>query len=52
MGAKGVSGKDEMMCLDIQSDVSISDQQLMDTRTKKNLVGDEDGESCSYSVTV
>ena len=47
MGAKGVSGKDEMMCLDIQSDVSISDQQMMDEWTKKNLVCDEYGEGCS-----
>ena len=52
MGEKGASGKEPMMCLDIQSDVSISDQQLMDARVKKNVDCDEDGEGCSYSVTV
>jgi hypothetical protein len=29
----GTSGNDEMMCLENQSDVSISDQQMMDTLT-------------------
>ena len=43
----GTSGKDDMMSLDIQSDVSISDQQMMDEWTKKNLVCDEYGEGCS-----
>ena len=51
MGVTGESGKDETMCLDIQSDVSIPDQQLMDVRTKKGDVCDEDGEGCSYSAT-
>ena len=35
MGVTGESGKDETMRLDIQSDVSIPDQQLMDARKKK-----------------
>ena len=48
----GASGKDDMMSLDIQSDVSISDQQMMDEWTKKNLVCDEYGEGCSWSATV
>ena len=51
MGATGASGKDEMMCLDIQSDVSIADQKMMDARTKKGDVCDEDGEGCSCHLT-
>ena len=31
--AMGASGKGEMMCLGNQSDVSITDQQMMDVRT-------------------
>ena len=40
-----------MIRLDIQSDVSIPDQQLMDVRTTKNIPCDEDGEGCVYSDT-